>query len=237
MAEIKNFVLAYEPSGYGVDSHYIIDFKLNEDDTPNFKLLKVEKYKGIVNTKKGRHTLAEIDNLTLHYQDQESFLHELIRSIDVYDLFAGFSTKGYVNKLRTVYDNPLLFEKLKLVKGNNIYDSKEIEKMIDLLTDIENPFSNNMFSDNAFFKSKRFQGLVTEIRKNKKVQLTDPCFELARCIFDDSFELKQELKKYPVYREVFRAKQKYLTKPISEPAKLVKPFEEEYIQPSLFDKK
>lgn len=205
-SKLKRFCLVYEPS-YST-SQFIVDFRLNKEGSYSFKKIEVEKFKGIIETKKGKNSLYDIDMFTNQYNSNEEFIRNIGVYKPIHSLFISLPVKGYVNKVNPVFGNSELQEKFKLVKDNIVNDKEEINNFLDMLLDRKSGFYKYVKSS-GIYQSKTFLSLIEQARYYKKMLDACPDSETSYVYHEFKRKLKAELGKYHHYREMFLLKQEF----------------------------
>lgn len=202
----KRYSLVYEPK-YS-SWQYVVQFKKNEGNY-EFKHIQVEKYKGIIDCKKAKSTLEDIDRLTNVFSSSEEFISNLKIYKPLHNFFIALPKKGYVNRITPVFNNEELGRKLTLVKDGKVDDKEQIKEFITMLLEEDKEFYR-YFKNRECYKSSTLKQLIRDLRHYGDMLSGWPDHEI-NYMFDDTKKgLKEELKKYYVYREFLLAKQEFL---------------------------
>lgn len=215
----KRYSLVYEPK---YSSHqYVVQFKKNEDNY-EFKHIQVEKYKGIIDCKKAKATLEDIDRLTNSFSSSNEFISNLKIYKPLHNFFISLPKKGYVNRIIPVFNNEELASKLKLVHDGKIDDKEQIKEFIIMLLEDDKEFYR-FFKNRECYKSSTLKQLVRDLRHYNEMLAGWPDHEINYMFDETKKNLKEELKKYYVYREFLLAKQEFLKKQDSKPKETKEP--------------
>jgi len=201
----KKYMLVYEPQNKSLytknTSHYVINFDISNGDGIITGVTEVEKYKGLHDLKKGKYSLTSIDRLTTNFYD----IHDLLSKIgiydNVYDVFIAFSSKGYIFKLRPIFNNPLLKEKLKLVQDGYVNDRSRIIDFTKQLVDSTALYKT--FVDGHYYVSNSFKEMLKEARYMRERQINGTSDSGDHIeLYDVEREIRNKVAKYRNYREL-----------------------------------
>lgn len=210
---IRKFVLVLEKKYENCQN--IILFNSNEISNQQFEMVKVEKYKGITESKKGKYLMCEIDSITNKFSSELEFVKALKCYLPIHKLFIGVSSKGYIKNIKPSFGNFELLEELKLVKddklcGDMILTKKE--KLVKMLAGKDARFANIYLKD-EFYKTTVIKAAVMEIRTVRKHYEHLPLDSDANFVISTRIEqLLEEFDKYHLYRGLFLAHQEYYEK-------------------------
>lgn len=202
---MKKFVLVCSRKGNYNECGRIYDaiyFKKGESDNYVFNKYTVAGFQGIIKYNK-KISLRDIDDMTNSYEDSIEFLRNLKFYDPIYDMFVGYNTKGYVNKISPTFGREeIIRNSEKYVKDDKVKKS-EVERVFDELFNEEDLYK--LYMKDEYFKTR---SLLWQIREYKRIlQHVKKGIE-----GDNDGELlyyenaiKEDFSKYHLYRELFRA--------------------------------
>ena len=190
----------------------IILFDSDNDEINEFKMLEVEKYKGISESKKGKYFMSEIDSITNKFSSESEFVKSLKWYLPIHKLFIGVSSKGYIKNIKPVFGNFELREELKLVKNDELCGEiilTKKEKLVSMLIGKDGRFAN-IYLKEDYYKTSTVEAAVREIRRIRTDYKAIPLDSDANYILSARKEqLLEEFDKYHLYRGLFLAHQEY----------------------------
>lgn len=205
---MSKFCLVYEPK-YS-KSQFVIDFKLNEQSKYDFKHIELyNRYSDILSLRNGKHDLLSIDKLTNVFKTENDFLCETKIYRPLYSFFIGYPIKGYVNKLKPVFNNEELSKVISNVSYNKVIDCNLIEEITTLL--ITDKDFNSFYRKSNYYKTYEINRKLELLAHYERMLELEPDIETSYAYYEIIKNLKSEISKYHVFRELLLAKQEFYT--------------------------
>lgn len=195
---MKRFVLVCNTSK-GV--YNTVTFK-KENESFVFKKFSVNGFNGILKFNR-KSTLLDIDKMTCSYKDRDELLKNLKIFDPIFGMFIGYPTRGYVNRISPVFGDVQLVERIeKFVVGDKV-KKEEVDRIFNEL--VTNKDLYKLYMKEDYFKTKSFcfnirqyMDMYEYISKGIEGDVTGELLYLKNAI-------KEDLSKYHLYRELFRA--------------------------------